>query len=120
MSKKMIKKKKRLPNRSYKGGEPSELPLEVIILDEMKEVQMLFVVTNRGLKMAKSGLVQEKLFLKDGRQHKVGLMHRDIYNRDYKSIIEMKKRHIKEKKQQENDRLLAQMQGRSEGTDPSE
>jgi len=98
---KVVKKKKRQPNRSYKGGKPAELPLEVIILDEAKEVQMLFVVTNRGLKMAKSGLVQEKLFLKDGRQHKVGLMHREVYDEKYKPTIEMKKRHILEKKRQE-------------------
>lgn len=97
---KMVKKK-RQPNRSYKTGEASELPLEVIILDESKEIQMLFVMTNRGLKMCKSGLVQEKLFLKGGRQHKLAVMHRDIYDEKYKPIIEMKKRHIKEKQRQE-------------------
>ncbi len=101
-------KKKRSPNRSFKSGEAAELPLEVIILDEVKEVQMLFVLTNRSIKMLKSGLVQEKLFLKDGRQHKLAIMHREIYDEKYKPIIEIKKLHIKEKHRQECEAKEAQ------------
>ena len=93
-------KKKRCPNRSY-SGDPQGLPVEIVIVDEPKEAQMLFVLSNRGLKMLKSGLTQEKNFIKDGKPHRITLMHRDIYDESYKPVIEMKQRHLKEKARQE-------------------
>jgi len=93
-------KKKRVPKHSF-SGESGLLPFEVVVVDTETETQLMFCMSNRGIKMLKEGKIHSRKFLKDGKMNNVMVMHTDVYDQEFKSKVDARKRYLQEKKRQE-------------------
>ena len=76
-------KKKREPKKSFTGDAPVP-ELDVEIKGGALGTEMVFKLSNRGLKMLKSGLVLSRTYLMNEQQCEIKIQHRDAGGKDVK------------------------------------
>ena len=72
------------------------------MMDDPGELKMIFSLSNRGFKMIKAGRVVEKIFLKDSKQCRMMLMHKDVYEVHFKNTVDLAEKRLKEKSKQDS------------------